>query len=138
MSSNIKPASPKLTLVFVFLSLSLSTVQAQKTTSVKSTLWLNLPSAPLKFVEQEDHLVLDPRSSPSPIKRYGLGCVRQSGGTIKVIKRFGVFIVNSPADMTRFWRVPSGQHGLPKCVLGDKYSIFEVAFIDGAVWRIES
>ena len=120
MSSNIKPVPLKVAIVLVVLSLSLSTLQAQKTTSDESTLWLNLPSSPLKFVEQEGNLVLDPRSSPSAIKRYGFGCGRQSGDAVRVTKRFGVFIVNSPADMTRFWRVPSGQHGLPKCAVGEK------------------
>jgi len=105
------------------------------------SLWINLPSTPLRFFPNTDGIGYSLNNySIGYIVQYRLGCVVEQGGGFKVLtKRDAKEISLRPMTSGEVHGravLPLSGRAFDPCKKG-KLTVIEVQFKDGAVWKIK-
>jgi hypothetical protein len=132
---------PIILLLIIMAAPQRSLAQQQPAEEPLESLWINLPSTPLRFFSNPDGIGYSLNNySIGYIVQYRLGCVLEQGGSIKILsKRDAKAISLKPMSSGEVhgWSVlPLTGRAFDPCKKG-KLTVIEVLFKDGAVWKIK-
>jgi hypothetical protein len=101
--------------------------------------WLNVPSSPLeiRFSPSKRDMELFNRSS-GHVTEYRLGCVREVGQSLKVLRKLPLVETNLETGKVLINSVTVYTDSVEVCTRDKaKLAVVEVSFRDGSIWRVK-
>jgi len=101
--------------------------------------WLNIPSSPLeiRFSPSKRDMELFNRSS-GHVTGYRIGCVREVGQRLKVLRKLPVVQTNLETGTVLISSVTVYTDSVGRCTRDKaKLAVVEVSFRDGSLWRVK-